>query len=65
MEEWKTELDFIHWVNKPGFLAPDKKESLDAIAAKTYMDIEGNDQPYLTEEEFANFSVVKGNLTDE
>ena len=64
LEEWKTDLEFIHWVNKPGFLAPDKKESLDAIAAKTYLDIEGNDQPYLSEVEYANFSVVKGNLTD-
>ena len=57
--------EFILWVNKPGFLAPEKKEQLDGIAAKTFIDGEGHEQPYLTEEELLNFSVVKGNLTDE
>ena len=57
--------EFILWVNKPGFLAPEKQEQLDGIAAKTFIDGEGHEQPYLTEEELLNFSVVKGNLTDE
>lgn len=62
--EWEQDHEFIQWVNKPGFLAPEKKEQLDRIAAKTYIDGRGNEQPYLTEEEYQNFSVIKGNLTD-
>ncbi len=65
LEEWKEDYDFIQWVNNPGFLAPEKKEILDTIAAKTYIDIEGNEQPYLDKEEYKNFSVIKGNLTDD
>ena len=56
--------EFILWVNKPGFLAPEKKEILDNLSRKTYLDIEGNEQPYITPYEYENFSVVKGNLTD-
>ena len=65
LQAWDEDHEFILWVNKPGFLAPEKKEQLDGIAAKTYIDGEGHEQPYLTEEELLNFSVVKGNLTDE
>ncbi len=65
LQEWEEDYEFIQWVNKPGFLAPEKKEQLDRIAAKTYTDWKGDEQPYLTEEEHLNFSVIKGNLTDE
>ena len=65
LKEWEEDYEFIQWVNKPGFLAPEKKEQLDRIAAKTYTDWKGDEQPYLTEEEHLNFSVIKGNLTDE
>ena len=65
LENLQDDYDFILWVNKPGFLQPEKKEILDAIAKKTYVDAEGNEQPYITEEEHTNFSVVKGNLTAE
>lgn len=65
LEDWQQDYDFIQWVNKPGFLAPEKKEILDAIAKKKFVDAEGHEHLYLTEEEYDNFSVVKGNLTDE
>ena len=65
LKELEEDHEFILWVNKPGFLAPEKKAQLDRIAAKTYVDGEGNPQPYLTDEEYENFSVVKGNLTVE
>jgi len=65
LKEWEEDYEFIQWVNKPGFLAPEKKEQLDQIAAKTYTDWKGDEQPYLTEEEHLNFSVIKGNLTDD
>ena len=63
LKEWDEDKEFILWVNKPGFLTPEKKEQLDAIAAKTYLDIDGNEQPYIEPIEYENFSVVKGNLT--
>ncbi|MDP7654145.1 MAG: HD domain-containing phosphohydrolase [Candidatus Marinimicrobia bacterium] len=65
LKEWQEDYDFILWVNKPGFLQPEKKEMLDAINEKTFVDAEGNEHPYITEVEYLNFSVVKGNLTDE
>ncbi|MQY64103.1 MAG: GAF domain-containing protein [Calditrichaeota bacterium] len=65
LKEWEEDYEFIQWVNRPGFLAPEKKEQLDRIAAKTYTDWKGDEQPYLTEEEYLNFSVIKGNLTDD
>ncbi len=65
LKEWEEDYEFIQWVNKPGFLAPEKKEQLDRIAVKTYTDWKGDEQPYLTEEEHLNFSVIKGNLTDD
>lgn len=65
LEEWQEDYEFIQWVNKPGFLPPEKKEILDAISKKVFVDAEENEHPYLTEEEYINFSVIKGNLTDE
>ncbi|MEE9464252.1 MAG: HD domain-containing phosphohydrolase [Candidatus Neomarinimicrobiota bacterium] len=65
LEEWKEDYDFIQWVNKPGFLAPEKKEILESIAKKTYVDVEGNEHLYMDPVELENFSVIKGNLTDE
>lgn len=64
LKEWEEDREFILWVNKPGFLPPEKKEVLDRIAAKRYVDLDGNEQPYIDNLEFENFSVVKGNLTD-
>lgn len=64
LQEWEEDHEFILWVNKPGYLAPEKKEQLDRITAKTFIDGEGKEQPYITEEEYENFAVIKGNLTD-
>ena len=64
MAEWQEDYDFLLWVNNPGYLAPDKKEKLDQIAGKSYTDPDGEVHPYIDEEEYLNFSVVKGNLTD-
>ncbi len=65
MEEWNSDFEFINWVNKPGFLPPEKEEVLNGIAKKTFVDFSGESHPYLTEEEWDNFGVIKGNLTDE
>lgn len=65
LKEWEEDFEFISWVNKPGFMPPEKKEQLDQIAAKTFIDGEGEEQPYISPDEYENFSVIKGNLTDE
>ncbi|UCD37689.1 MAG: GAF domain-containing protein [Fidelibacterota bacterium] len=65
LEEWEKDCEFIQWVNKPGFLAPEKKEILDQISQKTFVDIDGEEHPYLMPAEYEAFSVVKGNLTDD
>ena len=61
--EWQEDYDFLQWVNNPGFLAPDKKEKLDQLNEKTFVDPEGREHAYIDDEEYLNFSVVKGNLT--
>ncbi len=64
LEEWEKEFDFINWLNKPGFLPDEKKEYLDSIAEKKYIDSSGKSYKYLTEDEHLSLSVRKGNLTD-
>ena len=64
LKEWKSEFEFLNWLNKPGYLPDDKKEFLDLIANKKYLDSSGNEQKYLLEEEHQALSVIKGNLTD-
>lgn len=57
------ELAFIDKVNKPGFLPDDDLQRLTSIKNKTYTDVDGQERPYLTDFEFENLSVRKGNLT--
>jgi len=64
LQEWSEDHEFIQWVNKPGFLAPEKKEILDCIAEKTFIDVDGEERLYLRPDEYENFAVIKGNLTD-
>jgi len=59
----EEELSFISKVNKPGFLPDDDLERLRQIKNKSYTDIDGRERPYLTDFEFENLSVRKGNLT--
>ena len=64
LEEWKLDFDFINWLNKPGFLPDDKKDFLDLISKKEYVDSSGKTCKYLGDDEYLAFSVRKGNLTD-
>lgn len=64
MENWNTDIEFINWVNKPGYLPPEKEEILNGIAKKTFVDFNNETHTYLTEDEQENFGVIKGNLTD-
>ena len=63
LKELKEDYDFLVWLNKPGFLPDEKKEILDNIYKKSYTDSSGKKIEYLTEDEYKNFSVRKGNFT--
>ena len=65
LEEWNNQFDFINWLNKPGFLPDEKEEILDQIGQRTYIDVEGNEHNYLTEEELVSLKIKKGSLNDE
>ncbi|HHX38800.1 MAG TPA: response regulator [Armatimonadetes bacterium] len=66
IERLADDLAFLDAINLAGeFMAPDRVERLRAIAARTYMDDEGNPQPYLTENEVRNLSIPRGTLLPE
>ncbi len=59
----EADLDLVQRINKPKFYSDEDGEHLERIAGKTYTDIDGAEQPYLTGEEYDNLLVRKGNLT--
>ena len=64
LAEVNDELEFLARVNMPGeFMGDADLERLLEIAAKTYV-LDGEERPYLTEEELENLSIRKGSLTD-
>ena len=60
-EAWES----IQKVNRIGFLPDDLLEQIDELAARTYCDANGIEQPWLTKEEHIALSVRKGSLTAE
>lgn len=69
LEEIKAEidsdLDFIMRTNKAGFVSPEDKRRIDAIAEKTYIDPDGIKRNYLLESEVDALKVTRGNLTEQ
>lgn len=63
--ELDDEIKFLDNINKPGFMKDEDLEKLRKIAGKKFLNSTGTEEPYLTEFEFTNLSVRKGNLTDE
>ncbi|MBF9018226.1 MULTISPECIES: HD domain-containing phosphohydrolase [unclassified Oceanispirochaeta] len=64
-EQMKEEMEFLRQCNLSGeFLSDDKLERLKTISKKTYV-AEGQEYPYITENELYNLSIRKGNLTPE
>lgn len=53
----------IRKVNRQGFLPDEDLAAIDAIAQYTYVDAQGEQQPWLTEAEYIALSVRKGTLT--
>ena len=65
LDDWDKDFDFINWLNKPGFLPDEKEEILREIANKTFVDSEGNQHKYITDDELVSLSIKKGSLNDE
>ena len=57
--------EFILSANKAGFLPDEKLEKIDEIASHTFIDTDGNEKPFLTEEELVCMKIRKGTLSDE
>lgn len=65
LKELDDDMEFVNIVNKPGFLKDSDLERLKKIASKKYLSSNGGEENYLTEFEYTNLSVRKGNLTEE
>ncbi len=58
--------DFVLHCNKPGeFLENEKLERLEEISKLTYLDANGVETNYLSEDELKNLSIRKGSITEE
>lgn len=62
--ELEEELQFIHTVDKAGFLSDDMLQHTKVLAAKRYTKNDGTVMPYLTEWEVDCLSIRKGTLTE-
>lgn len=58
------DIDFICDINKLGFLNDENEKRLEAIARKRLLDADGVERPFLSDFEYENLAVKKGNLTD-
>ena len=62
LEEIDDQISFILEANRPQILPTGGLERIAEIAAKTYMDLDGTPQPFLTPREAENLSIFKGSL---
>ncbi|WP_142847892.1 HD family phosphohydrolase [Telmatospirillum sp. J64-1] len=66
LAELEADCTFLRTINIGGeFMAPDKLERLNRIAALRWTSPDGEEAPLLTEDEVKNLSVARGTLTDE
>ncbi|MBW2340433.1 MAG: GAF domain-containing protein [Deltaproteobacteria bacterium] len=63
LKQIEQDLAFIKEINSSNFLDEPGLEKLEDIYKKKYLDFEGQKRGYLTDFEFENLSVRKGNLT--
>ena len=64
LKEIDSDLELIIKLNLPRFCPDEDIERLKKIAAKKYIDIEGNERPFIESGELENLMVRKGNLTE-
>ncbi len=56
---------FINKCNEPGeFLEDETLERLKEISQRTYLDNEGQEQPFITDDELVNLSIRRGSITE-
>jgi HD-GYP domain-containing protein (c-di-GMP phosphodiesterase class II) len=56
---------FINKCNEPGeFLEDETLERLQEISKRTYLDNEGQEQPFITDDELVNLSIRRGSITE-
>lgn len=56
---------FINKCNEPGeFLEDETLERLKEISKRTYLDNEGQEQPFITNDELVNLSIRRGSITE-
>jgi HD-GYP domain-containing protein (c-di-GMP phosphodiesterase class II) len=56
---------FINKCNEPGeFLEDETLERLKEISKRTYLDNEGQEQPFITDDELVNLSIRRGSITE-
>ena len=58
-------LAFVERVNRAGFMPDKDLEAVAALAKRSYIDENGEEQPWITENERVCLSIRKGTLTDE
>ncbi|MCD6308792.1 MAG: GAF domain-containing protein, partial [Candidatus Latescibacteria bacterium] len=63
VRQLESELELIRKLNLPKYYSDEEGERLENIAGKTYIDINDQEKPYLTQYEYENLIVRKGNLT--
>jgi HD-GYP domain-containing protein (c-di-GMP phosphodiesterase class II) len=65
IQELKEIRAFINKCNEPGeFLEDETLERLKEISKRTYLDNEGQDQPFITDDELVNLSIRRGSITE-
>ena len=65
IQELQDIRSFINKCNEPGeFLEDDTLDRLKEISRRTYLDNEGKEQPFLTEDELLNLSIRRGSITE-
>jgi HD-GYP domain-containing protein (c-di-GMP phosphodiesterase class II) len=62
-EQRRAALALIERVNTAGFISDGDAAAIDALAARTYTDENGETHPWLTKEEHASLSVRRGTLS--
>lgn len=61
--EMEQALELIRKVNRVGFLPDEDLAKIDELAKRTYRDVSGIEQPWITSDEHISLSVRKGSLT--
>jgi len=66
LDELNKDYEAVIRANKPGeFMQDDDIANIKAIAAKAYIDHNGDEQPFLTEDEVVNLTIRKGSITND